>query len=215
MASATQRLAGLTGALIVQVGLVSLFWYTSAPMGQRLPPPRELLLMLRARPKPPPVPMLIDARPGITAPRPTVAPPPQSTAPVQIVPPSRLQDFGRSLFGCAPENYANLSAEDRARCPKPGEGLALMPDRDLLTEPKSLAKDEALWKEQMAQKNWMPGPCSPSGQESVMACLMRQTREENRRSASAMARIAEERAARMAEPKRAAPANVRYRGPQK
>jgi len=63
---------------------------------------------------------------------------------------SDLQAFGRALFGCAPEHYAELSPEDRAHCVKPGEGLALQPP-DLLGGP-SHVKNNARWANALAHK---------------------------------------------------------------
>jgi hypothetical protein len=70
----------------------------------------------------------------------------------QSIPQSDLRDFGRALFGCAPENYAQLSPEERTHCPKPGEGLALNPPLALPGEERSHVKDNARWANALAHK---------------------------------------------------------------
>jgi hypothetical protein len=63
------------------------------------------------------------------------------------------------LFGCAPETYASLPPDERARCPKPAEGLALQRDPDLMGT-RSHVKDEAHWRQEWARVH-SPGllPC--------------------------------------------------------
>lgn len=121
------------------------------------------------------------ARPPRIAPRPRTidargAPQsPVTIAPVTVAPPilspqapssqtapgadaSSLQAFGRTLFGCAPERYAALSQEERAHCPKPGEGLAYQPP-DLLGDP-SHVKNNPRWANALAHKQsplFLPG----------------------------------------------------------
>jgi hypothetical protein len=112
-----------------------------------------------------------------------------------LAPPSGLAGFGRSLFGCAPEQYANLTQDQRAHCPKPGEGLAKNDDRDLLTPPRSHAKMEAMWQEQWAEDHWAPAPCLPSDSIPVAVCLLGQSIAENRRRQAAWEKIAADRAA--------------------
>jgi hypothetical protein len=65
--------------------------------------------------------------------------------------PSGLAGFGRSLFGCAPEHYADLLPDERAHCPKPGEGLAVNEPPDLMGGP-SHVKDNPRWANAMAHK---------------------------------------------------------------
>jgi len=98
-------------------------------------------------------PHTIDARGGAPVrPAPvTAAPVPFSPVP-QSVPQSDLRAFGRTLFGCAPEHYAELSPEDRKHCPKPGEGLALNPPLALPGEERSRVKDNARWANALAHK---------------------------------------------------------------
>ncbi len=71
------------------------------------------------------------------------------------------------------------------------------PDQDLLAQPRSHAKDEALWAEEKAERDWMPN-CS--GAEEVAKCLMHQSRAEHDRADKARAWIAEQRQRRAQPP---------------
>lgn len=81
-----------------------------------------------------------------------LVPPPLTNAPAPD-----LSLFGKSLFGCAPENLGNLSREERAHCVT---GLA-RPDGNAMTEPRSHVKDPRRRAAEMAAKN-RPGrvPCT-------------------------------------------------------
>lgn len=198
------RAHGAALALLVQASFVLMILFSS----QRPVPLRsiahETILLLR----PLPTPQTIDARGAAarhTAPvripiLPNFAPP--VPAPPVLTLPSGIAGFGRSLFGCAPERFADLPPDEKAHCPKPGEGLAVNQPPDLLNPPKSHAKDEALWLEELAERRWMPA-CE--GAEEVAKCLMRQTIAENHRAQSARQKIADEKAARLQEPKRPLP----------
>jgi hypothetical protein len=119
---------------------------------------RETVLLLPRLARPSAAPAVIDARgrprraQPVLAPPPVVAPGPAlprnapSTAPAPDI-----QGLGRSLFGCAPETYADLPAEQRARCPKPGGGLAARQAPDLMGG-RSHVKDEAHWQEEWARE---------------------------------------------------------------
>jgi hypothetical protein len=212
MATAQQRLAGLTGTLLVQAGFISLFIYASAPASRIKPLTKELFLFLRPAQRPVPA-GVIDARGKSRNPSPGSRALPQSNAPIAIVPapPSSLEAFGRSLFGCAPENYARLAADERTRCPPPGEGLAKWDDRNLLTPPKSRAKDEAYWQEQWNRAHWRPGLC-PVG-KLVVGCLLEQVGAENRRAQAADTDIEVQTAKRLQEPQRPVPQTIGPRRP--
>src|SRR3954468_20520584 len=160
-----RRASGAALALLVQAVFLLLVLLTPA---QRIAPriEKETLLLLPplAPPKPP---VTIDARAPSTlsTAAPVVPPPPQSPPPVitaPLAPPSGIAGFGRSLFGCAPEHYADLLPDERAHCPKPGEGMAVNQPPDPLAPPRSHAKDEALWQEQYAEDHYVPPICPPS-----------------------------------------------------
>jgi hypothetical protein len=108
-----------------------------------------------------PAPTTIDARgprrkhiaPSATLPVPPIASPPVAAAP--LAPPSGFVGFGQALFGCAPEHYADLTPDQRAHCPKPGEGLARQEQPDLMGMP-SHVKDNVRWANAMAHKQVLP-----------------------------------------------------------
>lgn len=193
------HLVGGALALLVQAVFVLLVLLSPSHHTKLASLPPESILLI-----PPlaiPVPTTIDARgprrrrtaaPAlIPVPPPIVAPPAPTTS---LAPPSGLAGFGRSLFGCAPERYADLTPDERAHCPKPGEGLAKNDDRDLNTPPRSRAKLEAMWQEKWDEDHWVPGPCPPGDRLAVL-CLLDQAIAENRRAAAAWDKIAEDRAA--------------------
>lgn len=145
--SAYERLIrrGIGGALalLVQVAAVFLFIIERPSAPPRLP--RETIFLL---------PRLPEAAPPLTRPQRTapVAPVTPSVPPAPSwTPPSGIIGFGRSLFGCAPENYASLPPDERARCSRPAEGLALQRDPDLMGG-NSHVKDNAHWANAMAHR---------------------------------------------------------------
>jgi hypothetical protein len=214
-ASWKQRAFGATLALLVQAGFLQLILVSPSHPPHRADFPHETILLFSRLAMP--APSLIDARgsrkkrtaPGLAPVPPPIVTPPFATA--LPVPPSGLAGFGRSLFGCAPEYYATLSPEERAHCPKPGEGLAKNDDRDLNEPPRSHAKYEAMWQEQWIEDHWTPAPCLPTGEKSVARCLMDQAIAENRRAKAAWERIAAERAAALAVKNPPPPASIRSR----
>jgi len=125
-------------ALLVQTLFISALWFAAVRQTERTSA-RETILFLT--PPLPPAPRTIDARggapvgraPSRAAPMP-FSPVPFSPVP-QPVPQADLRGFGRALFGCAPEHYAELLPEERAHCPKPGEGLAI--DYQVIVEIRS------------------------------------------------------------------------------
>ncbi len=201
MRQASWKQRGLGAALALSVQAIFLLLVLLSPshhVGLASLPPESILLI---SPLAVPAPFTIDARgprrrrsaaPALVpVPPPVIAPP--SAAP-SLAPPSGLAGFGRSLFGCAPERYANLTPDERALCPKPSEGLAKNDDRDLVTPPRSHTKLEAMWQEKWDEDHWMPGPCPPGDRPAVL-CLLNQTVAENRRAAAAWGKIAVDRAA--------------------
>jgi hypothetical protein len=201
--SSRERAQGAVLALLVQASFVLLiFW--SRPVTLRSPLAHETILLLRSLPKTRP--QTIDARGSPqrrSAPMPIPIPIPilpNFASPV-LAPPSGIAGFGRSLFGCAPERYADLPPDEKAHCPKPGEGLAVNQPPDLLNL-KSHAKDEALWLEEQAEAKWN-SECA--GAVEVGFCIMHQSMAEHRRAQAARQKIADDKAARQQEPKRPLP----------
>ena len=149
------RARGAALALLVQIGFLLLLLFSSQrhltirsvehETILRLPPLREIS------------PQTIDARGAEERPVapfqipivPNIAPP--LSSPPALAPPSGIAGFGRSLFGCAPERYADLSPDEKAHCPKPGEGLAVNQPPDLMGD-KSHVKDGARWANALAHR---------------------------------------------------------------
>ena len=206
-----QRLAGAILAIAVQAGLLALL-VISRPV---IAPPEKLakeltLFLPRLPPAPaPPVSLSAPAKqaaPRLTAPRPIVpAPPPLGALRAAPAAPD-LSQLGRSLFGCAIETWSSLTPEQRAKCPRPGEGLTVRSAPDLLHPPPSRSKDEAYWQEQWAEDHWSPPAC-PGG-ASVVDCLLQQKHEEQKRREDVNDRLAAKKAAGLAEPKHPLPENI-------
>ena len=146
----TNRIQGAVLAAAMQALFVWALLFAVARHPERAGT-REAILFLH--PLPPPAAAVIDARGGAPvrlAPS-RAAPMPFSPKP-QPVPQADLRGFGRALFGCAPEHYAELLPEERAHCPKPGEGLAANPPPDLLNGDRSHVKNNARWANALAHK---------------------------------------------------------------
>ena len=201
----SSRLLGAMLALLVQAALIA-GAILSLTRPQFFPRPRETILELRTQPVRKPRIIRIDARgshPARVSPTPQIAPRqnPLSENPSFSVAPD-FKGFARSLFGCAPEHYDQLSPEDRAHCPKPGEGLAREPD--LAIPPRSHAKHEAYWQEQSRRARVSYGICS-GGAVSTAQCLLEQDRAEHQREQEFDQQEAERKAAALQEPKRPLP----------
>lgn len=153
------HLVGGVLALLVQAGFLLLVLLSPSRSTGPASEARETLLFFP--PPPVPAPSTIDARgprrkriaPSATFPIPPIASPPLAASP--LAPPSDLAGFGQALFGCAPEQYADLTPDQRARCPKPGAGLANKEQPDLMGTP-SHVKENARWANAMAHKQVLP-----------------------------------------------------------
>ncbi len=157
-------LAGGVLALLVQALFLLLALLPPSHFIGPVSPERETLLFFR--PRAAPVPSNTDARAPrrrrIT-PSGTFSVSPIAVPPVAASPPappsglagSDLAGFGQALFGCVPEHYADLTQDQRAHCPKPGEGLASRERPDLMGAP-SHVKDNARWANAMAHKQALP-----------------------------------------------------------
>jgi hypothetical protein len=150
-----QRAFGASLALSVQAIFLLLALLSPSHETKRSSPPLESILFIP--PLAVPAPSTIDARGPrqrhTLVPMPVSVPPPIAVPPSaapSLAPPSGLAGFGRGLFGCAPEHYADLTPDERAHCPKPGEGLAVNQAPDLMHAP-SHVKDEAHWRQEWAR----------------------------------------------------------------
>lgn len=186
-------------ALVLQLLFILLLaHFLLAPQAQK-ERAREMLLLLRPLARLPPERPALPPKPSraIAIPRPVVPPLLPNAGPsiINPAPPSALEAFGRALYGCTPENMANLSPQDRAKCPPLAQ--APKPDQDLVEQPRSHAKDEAFWAEEKAERDWVPN-CF--GAEVVAKCMMQQSMAEQQRAQQARAAIAEERRRRAQPP---------------
>jgi hypothetical protein len=203
MTRSQQRFATASAAILVQVLLVMLFAHSFLP-GKPREMAREMMLMLRPifRPTLPPERLPDQPLPRMIAP-PAVATPPapgDRTFSVVPAPPTTLEGIGRALFGCSPERYGQLTREEQARCPPPGEGMArLSPDDRLLNPPRSQSRDEVMWAEVVAARNFMPN-CPPGSGELVVTCMTRQIKEERARAKQALIEYQFEKMRRNAPP---------------
>jgi hypothetical protein len=162
LSSAAERLSRQTaGALLaaaVQALFVAALLLWAVPPLPLLREQREIFFRLvPAAPPAPPV-RIIGAAPMR---KPVAsAPAPSPAAPSVAAPPSGIAGLGQSLFGCAPENYANLPSDARAHCMKPGEGLAYNRLPDMMGG-HSHVKDNTRWANAMVHKQ--PLPMLPGG----------------------------------------------------
>jgi hypothetical protein len=198
------RANGVVLALLVQTAFIALLLISSKRPALIPRASHETILLLQALPKPAPRATTIDARRPSTSPQ-TIAPEvevPTAPSPITTAPPPGIAGFGKSLFGCTPQAYGNLSPEERARCPQAGSDLASRQPPDLLNFPKSHVKDEVLWLEEQAEKNWAP-ECA--GAVEVAKCMMHQSIAENQRARDARQKIADDKAAKLQEPRRPLP----------
>ena len=164
----SDRWTGAVLAILMQAGLLALL-IVSRP--QFAPPqnlPEELIFVLprleKAAPPAPPTP----ARSGQTTIEPRTAEPvaPPNYTPTPAAPPD-LQGLGQSIFGCAPETWSSLTPEQRARCPRPGEGSAIREAPDLLHPPPSQAKDGDHWAAELASRKSIRLPCTYVGTHAL------------------------------------------------
>jgi hypothetical protein len=152
------RLPALLLTLCLQIGLLLLLLHSLGHDAIHTPPlVRETYLRLPRLIEPRRAPRTIDAR-GNPRPAPPVFVPPVWQAPsTGIAPPITgttpdIRGLGQALNNCAPENFANLTKEQRAHCPLPGESLVVRQAPPLMGM-KSQVKDEAHWREELARQH--------------------------------------------------------------
>jgi len=107
------RVAGLSIALLLQAAFIALLIQSLHVNGTRKLVPHEWIMLLPKLPTPSPKKPAphVKARP-LEVPLPAVDIPRVEPAP----PATALKGLGSELFGCAPENFSNLSPEDREKC---------------------------------------------------------------------------------------------------
>jgi hypothetical protein len=168
------RIASAALALLVQVALLALLIFSHGAQVARERFEGETIFLL------PPLPQIVPApappatgpsRPRQTAPPiaapPSPVPPPANTAPAPSSA-ETLRSLGRSVFGCAMENWSNLTREQQSHCQRPGEGVAIQNAPDLMGTP-SQAKDEAHWQAEWTREQspvWVA--CTRTQGDAVM-----------------------------------------------
>ena len=189
MTRAQQRIATASAALLVQVVLVALFAHSFAP-GKSQQMAREMMLLLRPIVRAPAsAQKLPPARvPRMIVPQANTLPPILNDKAIGVAPtaPSALEGIGRALFGCAPERYGQLTRSEQMRCPPPGEGLARAPDLDLLSPPKSHARDAVMWAENLAAREFTPNCFMNAAGSTGAGCMVRQMQAERQPAQQAM-----------------------------
>ncbi|OAI45082.1 hypothetical protein AYO42_03510 [Rhizomicrobium sp. SCGC AG-212-E05] len=154
----TSRMTSLTLVMLLHGLLLMLLLHAFTQKSARPLSPRETILRLLPLLRPqeeaaPSAGAAPRARRSIPAP---VMPPAISTAPAA----PDVTGLGMRLFGCAPEQLARLTPEERARC---ATGLKA-PDRSVVTIPKSHVQDPARRAAELRAKNSPPRlPCSYAG----------------------------------------------------
>jgi hypothetical protein len=151
----SQRLAGALLAVAVQALFVAALLLWAVRPVSLVRPEKEIIFHLMPTVATAP-PVRIIGVPTATTRKPIVsAPSPSAAVAPTTAPPSGIAGFGQGLFGCTPENYASLTPDQRARCNKPGEGLAHNDVPDLM-HGQTHVKQNARWANAMAHKQILP-----------------------------------------------------------
>jgi hypothetical protein len=201
-------LAGAAGALLLEGGILLLFLYSMPPVSRRLEAGQEMIFVLHHPPPPTPSPLPAPLPlPGRMPVRPAPALPSGPAFSFPSVPAlPDISGFGQALNDCAPEKYASLRPEQKARCPHPDGGMA--PDQGQINlTPHDQAKDEATWQEDWDEKHWTAGLCDP-GMGAVALCQIHQQIAEFEREEDVRTHLAKDKAAALQEPKPAFPQYV-------
>jgi hypothetical protein len=76
---------------------------------------------------------------------------PGTNAPAAAPSSEQLHNLGQGLFGCAPQTWSSLTPQQRALCPRPGEGVAQ--DATKMPNPTDRVKDEKHWAAELEKRN--------------------------------------------------------------
>lgn len=103
--------------LVVAVHIVAVAFLATSLTTTRLtlPTQREIYFFFRPKPPPPAPPRKPVFIPPAEPTAPVFPEAPLPPAPTALIPPD-VKGLGQSLFGCAPENLANLTPQERAHC---------------------------------------------------------------------------------------------------
>ena len=142
------RLAGAALVAAIHVLFVSFLLISLPIQVPPLPTAREMFLMFRPAPKTVRLPRKIEP-PGTARAGPPLFHYAPSTA-ITILPTAK-NGLSLSLFGCAPENLANLTPDERAHC---GDGLSAASLRaDFPGAPHELSLDPGRWAQAIRDRN--------------------------------------------------------------
>lgn len=155
----TQRITSLMLVMLLHGVLLMLLLHAFTQKGTRVLSPRETILrllpLLRPTPREDAAASAGAARNARPLPAPII-PPAVSTEPAA----PDITGLGFHLFGCAPEQLARMTAQERARC---ATGLKA-PGREVVIIPKSHVQDPARRAAEMKAKNAPPRvPCTYTG----------------------------------------------------
>lgn len=151
--SQQQRAVSALAVLLLHVLLLfALLHFLVKPQSARLPSAERLLEFIISTPKiSPPTPMPDRPRQRQAPVRAQPGGEPSDAMP-SLAPPASTPDisgFGQALLGCAPENLASLSPDQRAHCP----GGFSRPDDSAVIEPSSHVKDPVRRAAEMRARN--------------------------------------------------------------
>jgi hypothetical protein len=144
--SVRERASGAVLAFLVQANFVAMILLSSQRTAPLPALARETILLLPPLSKT--APQSIDARGRARRTAPMIIPilPP-------IAPPSGIAGFGRSLFGCAPENFPNLDEAQRSRCRKLGAFSDYDPSAMDYADHSDKVPGAKQWERELARKN--------------------------------------------------------------
>lgn len=177
------RLAGASVALLLQLALLFLLAQGVRVITTHVPP-RELTFILPRLVKPAPVEH--PAAQGAARPAIVTAPPapetPPAPPPAETPAPGALQGFGQSLFGCTPQDYGKLSAEERARCPGAVPGARAQTPEEALMNPRTHSRDARQWQEDLDERHFDASGCFSTSPTLVVQCLIDTSAAEHARA---------------------------------
>lgn len=189
------RLFGAGVALLLQLALLLLLAQGVRVITATVAP-QELTLILPKLLKPtlgqrPPA-QGASRRPIVVAPSTAETPPapPPSATPA----PGALQGFGQSLFGCTPQDYGKLTAEERARCPGAAvpDARAQTPEEALMN-PKSHSRDAKQWQEDLDERRFDASGCFSTTPALVVQCQIDAASAEHARADAVRHEIEQEK----------------------
>ncbi len=146
------------GGLVLGIHVLAIVFFSASLTTTRftLPTQHEIFFFFRPKPPPPAPPRKPVFIPPTAPAAPVFPEAPLPPAPSALIPPD-VKGLGQSLFGCAPENLANLTPEERAHCGG-APGFASIHGDDLPTALVEHALQAARWRAALHERN-APMPC--------------------------------------------------------